>query len=310
MFYPQRLYNSRKSLLVFIYLRVYIKGYYTMANESVLNLFAPGVKLLHEIKHEDRSKEVRLSENRFTQLQWSPNGQKLALAEKNGDDIWLWNKDNRQQDFLPTQFRAGLKYFAWSPDSLLICNATWDRTILVQDSLRKIVFAISINSMGGVSSLAWSQDNVIAVGSSNGLHLLRVNSTYFSHALSARKNSIFGEWSWVEKDANNLDIKHTEKSGDVQKLCFSPNSKYIAVGAFMSVTILDVDSFQIVRTINNMGPKISIKWSPNSEYIAIATSPNYISIYDANTGAKVNDKEVHGYIQNINFSYDSLSTLR
>jgi WD40 repeat protein len=89
-------------------------------------------------------------------------------------------------------------------------------------------------------------------------------------------------------DANDYSEKFILENSGAFCLAWSPDSKQVVVGSTSGrITILDLETQEILRTLSSGGFTVSIAWSPDGSLIAAGRLDGIISVWEAESGNQI-----------------------
>ena len=110
--------------------------------------------------------KVRLGKGRINEIQYSPDGTRLAVASTIG--IWLYDTETYQEVALLTGHTSWVSSVAFSPDGTTLASGSWDNTVRLWDVLTGAHEKTFTGHTSWVSSVAFSPDGTtLASGSAD-----------------------------------------------------------------------------------------------------------------------------------------------
>lgn len=231
----------------------------TAARDNTIKLWQlPDSKLLHDIKGHSRT---------ITDLAFLPDGKGLVSASADMT-VRLWSvetgKLERQWDSrIPDWHTGWVQAVAVSPDGKLLATGSRDTTIKIWD-LTKTKGELPLTLWGHnntVTALAFSptDKNLLASGSTDG-----------------------SVWIWDVQKGEPM-IKHSSYQ-DAQKIAFSPDGKWLAVGTYGGKGVRVIDwktGKQVAWAHEGMEGNVwALNISPNNRYLVAGAGDNGVWIYD------------------------------
>ncbi len=216
-------------------------------------------------------------------IAWSPNGQYFATANQNNNTVSIISISNPASASsviatisLPAATSPSPYGVTWSPDGLYLATANYDNNVanagsvtiinVVNPAVPQIVTTLKLNQTG-TQSVAWSPNNqYIAAANSGSSNVTIINVS----------------------NPTSPSIIATIASGaaGISTVSWSPNSQYFfgtnnGVSSPTSISFFSVSPAAIVSTFSiasaSGGGAFDGRWSPNGEYVAVATfgGPGY-----------------------------------
>lgn len=193
-------------------------------------------------------------------ISFSPNGQYLAVGGTN-EKISIYDTSNSNHNIVKTLSLSGwVLTFAFSPDGKYLALPV-DKYIIVYDTqnyekVREVFMDASIRS------IAYSQ-----------------NGKFLAIALSSDSHRV------AVYDASTYKIVFDHPRGrEVNTICYSPDSKYLAVGGDdKTVTVYDSLSHEVVKVHRMRRAVLATAFSPDSGSLAVGGYDEKVIIYDMAT---------------------------
>lgn len=239
-------------------------------------------------------------------LQFSHGGTKLAIGDRSGllsVYFFVFFRHGEAPALSPLKdFPLGdsILDIQWSPDGKFIYSGGEDYSITIIDTVKYTVQR-KIGRDRWVTFLAPSHGgtHLAAGGGSRQVSLLDVNMSW-GEATSLRVNSgmpLHATWHPTDEylaicgQFNDVVVYETSKRRLSKGKCFrstssllavqfSPDGNLLAVGNEQGlVTIFDISTSDFVtlyETVVGVGCEMSIEWSPNGDYIAIACGRTFV----------------------------------
>jgi len=251
------------------------------------------------------TKVLPWARDRVWSLDWSPDGNRLAVGNHRGVYVCNARSGLIHHRFEAPDNRGRILAVAWSPDGATLATGGCDRVTLRSAVSGELLAEGSVN--GDVDSVAWSPDGrILATGghdkivrlwevSSSGLRQLRaleghdfiVKSIEWSPDGRYIASCGIGEflarlWN-VQTGETVQTYRVLDSAGAVSSIRWSPDGKRLAIGSHARVAIFEVVSGDLVRRI---GPEsvLSVAWSPDGGSLVLGCSHSLVSMYDVNTG--------------------------
>ncbi len=233
---------------------------------------------------------------------WSPNGQLLAAAGKNGQ-IRLWDTNGNWLGTYPDN-GASIDWLAWSPDGTYLAAAGDDGVVQVWDTSSGTLRYTYRGHGERVSGLAWSPDSKRIASSSDDQTVRAWDATTGAHEYTYDKhNAEVWTVGWspdgqkiasgdaagivqVWNAANGTSIARYDNRGiGINHLAWSPDNKHLAlVGADdRTVKVWDStnpDTAPLVYS-EHTATVDTVAWSPDGKYLASGGEDAAVRVWDA-----------------------------
>jgi WD40 repeat protein len=225
--------------------------------------------------------------SRVTALAWSPNGKWLASASYD-KTVRVWDATNGAYLLTYKEHHERVNALAWSPDSTKLVSASHDGTVRVWNALSGTPIVTYSGHAGPVNAVAWSP-----VFSANGTVLP-------SHIASGGTDKTVHIWDSSQGINQSIFRSHTDA---VYAVAWSPDGKRVASAGedrcvlvwypvkeqskksfFTTLTSLLSTQRDILKMQSHDGRVNGLAWSPDSKYIASASSDHWVLIRDAFAG--------------------------
>ncbi|HCQ12322.1 MAG TPA: hypothetical protein DIU01_03490 [Flavobacterium sp.] len=119
--------------------------------------------------------------------------------------------------------------------------------------------------------------------------------------ISGQKNSTPKLW----EVATSKQIKIFHKAGVAYSFEFSSDGNLIALGHYGSLSISETNSSNVlVIPISRIGNIISIAFSPDNQSLISVSENQDISLWDANSGVKIRNFDIHNYQKDVEYAND------
>ncbi len=225
--------------------------------------------------------------SRVTALAWSPDGKWLASASYD-KTVRVWDAMNGKYLLTYKEHSDRVNALAWSPDSTKLVSASDDGTARVWNALTGTPVVAYYGHNGPVHALSWSPAQS-AYG--NALP---------SHIASAGTDKTVHVWESSQGTNQYIFRNHTDV---VYTVAWSPDGKRVASAGedrvvyvwypvkeqpkksfFTTLTSLLSTQRDVLKMGSHEGRVNGLAWSPDSKYIASASSDHWVLIRDAITG--------------------------
>ncbi len=225
--------------------------------------------------------------SRITSLAWSPNGKWLASASYD-KTVHVWDATNGKQLSTYKEHRDRVNALVWSPDSTYLASASDDGMVRVWNALSGAPLVTYAGHNGPVNALAWSPV------------LSAYGNTLLSQIASAGTDKTVHIWDSSQGTIQYIFRSHTAA---VHAVAWSPDGRRVASGGedrlvfvwypvkeqpkksfFSTLTSLLSTQRDILKMGSHEGRVNDLAWSPDSKYIASASSDHWVLIRDTLTG--------------------------
>ena len=224
------------------------------------NIFAQGPSQWHL----PEGAKARLGKGKIHEIQYSPDGTRLAVAGPIG--IWLYDTGTYQEIALLTGHTSWINSIAFSTDGRTLASGSWDNTVRLSDALTGAHQKTLTGHTGVILSIAFSPDSTILASGGGD----RDNTIRLWDVLTGHQKTLTG---------------HTD---GVSSIAFSPDGGTLASGGSWNddtVRLWDTTTGELKATLaGHPGGVYSVAYSPDGETLA---SGGYkeIRLWDAVTGA-------------------------
>ena len=222
----------------------------------------------------------RLGKGTFTDMQFSPDGDSLAIASTTG--IWLYDIQSGEETALLTENSALIGFIAFSPDGTKLASAGGDKKCRIWD-IKSQKLLLTFKSPDWVFGLTFLDDGKTLVGEG----LKRKASTTFTG--KALRWDVPKIWTW-DITTGKLLSTYTTKLPKFDILKDARSSVMVKGFANKSRAIFAVENADIIWNDKD----------PNTGYTDIT-----IRVRDANTGLELTNIPLHrGELYSFEFSPD------
>ena len=195
---------------------------------------------------------------------WSPDGSRLATADKDGT-ARIWDAKSGAEIHTLRGHALEVASVSWSPDGSRIATAGWDKTARVWDTKSGVETLALRGHLGEVISVSWSPDG--------------------SRIATAGADATARVWD-ARTGVEELVLKgHTEW---VASVSWSPDGSRIATASRdRTARVWDARSGVEVFAIEGHHTWVtSISWSPDGSRLATSSWDDTARIWDARTGVE------------------------
>ena len=140
-------------------------------------------------RHLPEGAKMRLSKGAINEIQYSPDGGRLAVA--GGIGIWLCDTTTHQEIALLTGHTSNIDSISFSPDGRTLASGSWDDTIRLWDAVTGQHKRTLEGHTGYVNSVSFSPDgSTLANGSWGKIQL-------WDAVTGQHKRTLEGHTGWV-----------------------------------------------------------------------------------------------------------------
>ena len=266
-------------------------------------------------------------------VQWSPNGDKVALVG-DSNNVWILNSDFQIVGYITPTLSGPI---SWSPDSskLAIGTEIWNAITLER------LLSIEGEVRSSMRSKQWGDDNR-TIALDNGLNILLYDTTT-GEVATAFSGSVEGQWivsaDW-SPDETRFAVSRADRSiaifdvatGEitavypqqeiVDAITWSPDSTLFAgiIAEFVSndtpgsiptagqnilvsIYLWDAVTGEVVQTISGLGEYANmLRWNPNGNELASGAPNGLVEIWDVNTGQQITSLLSSGILNGMDYS--------
>ena len=275
-------------------------------------------------QHLPEGAKARLDKGRINEIQYSPDGIRLAVASSIG--IWLYDAQMGEELDLLTGHTGGVRSVVFSPDGQMLASGSSDETVRLWDAETGRHIRTLTGHTGGVRSIVFSPDgNTVASASRDST--VRLWDTETGRHL----RTLTGHTSWVESvsfspDGNTVASasrdstvrlwdteigRHlrtlTGHTSWIESVSFSPDGNTIvSTSRNETIRLWDAQTHQHIRTLTGHTDWVtSVSFSPDGNTIASGSSDETVRLWDANTGRHIRTLTGHtDWVTSVSFSPD------
>ena len=225
--------------------------------------------------------------SRVTSLAWSPNGKWLASASYD-KTVQVWDATNGKQLSTYKEHRDRVNALVWSPNSTHLASASDDGTVRVWNALSGTLLVTYTGHNGPVNALAWSPvlsaygnalpSQIASAGTDKTVHIWDSSQGINQYIFRNHTNAVYAvAWS--------PDGRRVASAGsDRLVLVWYPVKEQPKKSFFSTLTSLLSVQRDVLKMGSHAGRVNGLAWSPDSKYIASASSDHWVLIRDALTG--------------------------
>jgi WD40 repeat protein len=208
-------------------------------------------------------------------IAWSPDGKRLAGAERNR--LHLWESDKWQLlDTLPSV--SSPQSLAWTPDSTMIAVSGSGTLQIWRASDLKSVFQATFP--GYILNSTWSPDG----------RKLALGTGYHAISMNDERNSL------RILDARNGTSLSVIQAGLVDSLAWSPDGKMLATGG-NNLRVWDTDTGELLTEQGDHKQFIhTVTWNSDSHTLLTAADDNTLRLWELDYGRLLKDWHTIGGI--------------
>jgi WD40 repeat protein len=216
--------------------------------------------------------ELHRHDGKISRFEWSPDGQRIALACLGGSRFWgdqiaVWNVEKCAREWAVPFEAEGYHGLAWSPDGQKIVSGTsfYDETGSLPQKLQ--------GDGRMLEDVAWSPNHdILASGCNDDVNL------------------------WHAESGELIQILRGH-SGRVECIAWSHDGRIVASGSqdgSIRLWGMDGDRAVLLRTLNGHSRRvISISWSPDGSALASGADDNTVRIWSKDKEGQTRILEGH-----------------
>lgn len=244
-------------------------------------------------------------DNCFYSLEWSPDGTRLASADK-PDKVIIWDTQTGEQLFANESPVNNIGIMmAWSPDNNYLARAFDNGTIIVWDEQTgKQLHTLKRNQ---VRDLAWSPDgkNLISLSQYESVTVWDIQTGEQLRSLDEHTSWVLdltwspdgnmlasgsedGEVSIWESSSGKKLLSFRDPTGWVRNVTWSPDGKQLASGGQSTITIWKAQTGRQLRVWQvDTQALFGLTWSPDGSMLASLSYDGTAIIWNASTGEQL-----------------------
>ena len=238
----------------------------TLSNTAALVADAQADEPIKDYTKWELPKEakMRLGKGRINAIQFSPDGNELAVASSIG--IWMYSVATGDELALLTGHTAQIQSLAFSSDGKILASTGNDRTIRVWDTETSKQLVVLSDRRNFPGTLAFSPDGTTIA--SNG------------------RTGTIQIWDVATGDPIATLTGHTDT---VEALAFSPDGKTLAsTSEDLSIRLWDIDAEEHLSTLTGHKKPVKVLvFSPDGKTLASAGMGGTVRLWDPGTGKQV-----------------------
>jgi WD40 repeat protein len=217
---------------------------------------------------------------RVEDMDWSFDGEKLAAANFQELGVTVWDIESGEIVLWDPTGAQGVSSVDWSPTADRLAIGYAANYVFVIDANSSDV--LSILSVGG-TTVDWNKDG----------DLLAVSSVHHSSVYIVDLSGQTEELKLTGGEEPNVDVK------------WSPDSKRIATASRdPSVRIWDVESRELLFSLDHSDFVYEVDWSPDGRMIASACKDGMVRVWDTESGELVEAFTYTGPVDALDWSPD------
>ena len=231
-------------------------------------------------EHLPEGAKARLGKGRISEIAYSPDGTRLAVA--GGIGIWLYDAQTGQELDLFVGHTGLVESVSFSPDGRTLASGSTDETIRLWD----------VSSGRHLRTLTGHTDSVRSVSFAPDGQTLASGSTDATIRL------------WDASSGRHIRTL-TGHTGSVRSVSFSPDGRTLASGSFREIRLWDVASGQHIRTlIGHTFVVTSVSFAPDGQTLASGSYDATIRLWDVSSGQHLRTLGHPGWVNSVSFSPD------
>ena len=253
----------------------------------------------------------RVNASGINDIQYSPDGTRLAIARSVG--VWLYDMNSDKAPILLTTDATGADNVSFSPDGQLLAGGCKDELIRLWDvktgEHKKTLIAEHGRSLrvlfsrDGDTLASWGSREVNLWDAATSTHKkasreyedyanVSINGDDVALASIDNKNDYIRLLDFVTGEENRKFRGHTK---NIESVAFSPDGRTIASGsADKTVRLWDVATGKHKKTLKGHRKSIdSVAFSPDGQMLATASGDNTVRVWDVLTGTHKRTFEGH-----------------
>ncbi|GAC1394461.1 MAG: hypothetical protein NVS4B11_29580 [Ktedonobacteraceae bacterium] len=225
--------------------------------------------------------------SRVSALAWSPNGKWIASASYD-KTVQVWDAANGHQLLTYKEHCDRVNALAWSPDSTRLASGSDDGTVRVWNPATGNSLFMYQGHNGPVNALSWSPSlsaygsmqpsQIASAGTDKTVHIWDATVGTLHYIFRSHTDAVYAvAWS--------PDGRRIASAGeDRTVLLWYPVKEQPKKSFLNTLTSMLSQQRDVLKLHNHDGRVNGLAWSPDSKYIASASSDHWVLIRDALTG--------------------------
>ena len=255
--------------------------------------------------HLPEGAKARLGKGGINEIQYSPDGTRLAVAGSIG--IWIYSVHTGEELALLAGHTEDVWSISFSPDGNTLASGSWDNAIHLWNAVTGAHIRTLTGHTGGVNSVSFNPDGrTLASGSyddtvrlwdtATGQHLKTLighTENVWSVSFSPDGRTLAsGSWDDTVRLWDAVTGAHiltlTGHTGGVNSVSFSPDGRTLASGSWNEIRLWDAVTGVHIRTLTEHTEDVwSVSFSPDGGTLVGGSWDDTIHLWNVNTGVHI-----------------------